>query len=74
MFLMLESLIFNGSLQNSQDRYSDVLWSFWYQLQLVTVIFYQIFKGLNILHISTFYKNMKYFNITVDALFNALLY
>ena len=31
MFLMLQSLIFNGSLQNSQDRYSDVFWSFWYQ-------------------------------------------
>ena len=39
------------------------------QLQL---FFYQIFKGLNILHISTFYKNMKYFNITVDALFSAI--
>ena len=59
MFLMLESLIFNGSLENSQDRYSDVFWSFWYQLQLFIIVFYQIFKGLNILHISTFYKNMK---------------
>ena len=72
MFLMLETLIFNGSLQNSQDRYSDVFWSFWYQLQLVTIVFYRIFKGLNIFHISTFYKNMKYFNITVDALFSAI--
>ena len=72
MFLMLESLIFNGSLQDSQDRYSDVFWSFWYQLQLFTTVFYQIFKRLNILHISTFYKNMKYFNITVDALFSAI--
>ena len=69
---MLESLIFNGFLQNSQDRYSDVFWSFWYQLQLFTIVFYRIFKGLNILHISTFYKNMKYFNITVDALFSAI--
>ena len=72
MFLMLESLIFNGSLQNSQDRYSDVFWSFWYQLQTVYNRFYRIFKELNILHISTFYKNMKYFNITVDALFSAI--
>ena len=72
MFLMLETLIFNGSLQNSQDRYSDVFWSFWYQLQLFITVFYWIFKGLNILHISTFYKNMKYFNITVDALFSAI--
>ena len=72
MFLMLKTLIFNGSLQDSQDRYSDVFWSFWYQLQLVTIVFYRIFKGLNILHISTFYKNMKYFNITVDALFSAI--
>ena len=72
MFLMLESLIFNESLQNSQDRYSDVFWSFWYQLQPVSTVFYQSFKGLNILHISTFYKNMKYFNITVDALFSAI--
>ena len=30
MFLMLETLIFNGSLQDSQDKYSDVFWSFWY--------------------------------------------
>ena len=37
-----------------------------------TTVFYWIFKGLNILHISTFYKNMKYFNITVDALFSAI--
>ena len=72
MFLMLETLIFNGSLQNSQDRYSDVFWSFWYQLQSVTAVFYRIFKGLNILHISTFYKTIKYFNITVDALFSAI--
>ena len=72
MFLMLETLIFNGSLKGSQDTYSDVFWSFWYQLQLVTTVFYWIFKGLNILHISTFYKNMKYFNITVDALFSAI--
>ena len=72
MFLMLESLIFNKSLQDSQDSYSDVFWSFWYQLQLFTNVFYGIFKGLNILHISTFYKNMKYFNITVDALFSAI--
>ena len=72
MFLMLESLIFIGSLQNSQDRYSDVFWSFWYQLQLFITVFYRIFKWLNILHISTFYKNMKYFNITVDALFSAI--
>ena len=72
MFLMLETLIFNGSLQDSQDRYSDVFWSFWYQLQPFITVFYRIFKGLNILHISTFYKNMKYFNITVDALFSAI--
>ena len=72
MFLMLETLIFNGSLQDSQDRYSDVFWSFWYQLQPFTIVFYRIFKGLKILHISTFYKNMKYFNITVDALFSAI--
>ena len=72
MFLMLESLIFNGSLQDSQNRYSDVFWSFWYQLQPFITVFYWIFKGLNILHISTFYKNMKYFNITVDALFSAI--
>ena len=72
MFLMLKSLIFNGSLQDSQDRYSDVSWSFWYQLQPFITVFYRIFKGLNILHISTFYKNMKYFNITVDALFSAI--
>ena len=72
MFLMLETLIFNGSLQNSQDKYSDVFWSFWYQLQPSTTDFYWIFKGLKILHISTFYKNMKYFNITVDALFSAI--
>ena len=43
-------------------------------LQPVTTVFYRIFKGLNILHISTFYKNMKYFNITVDALFSAILH
>ena len=72
MFLMLETIIFNGPLQDSQDRYSDVFWSFWYQLQLFTTVFYRIFKGLKILHISTFYKNMKYFNITVDALFSAI--
>ena len=42
------------------------------RLQLVTTILYRIFKGLNIFHISTFYKNMKYFNITVDALFSAI--
>ena len=72
MLLMLESLIFNGSLQNSQDRYSNVFWSFWYQLQSFIIVFYRIFKGLKILHISTFYKNMKYFNITVDALFSAI--
>ena len=72
MFLMLESLIVNGSLQDSQDRYSDVFWSFKYQLQPYTTVFYRIFKGLNILHVSTFYKNMKYFNITVDALFSAI--
>ena len=71
MFLMLETLIFNGSLQDSQDRYSDVFWSFWYQLQPFRTVFYRIFKGLKILHISTFYKNMKYFNITVDALFSS---
>ena len=35
-------------------------------------VFYRIFKELNILHISTFYKNIKYFNITVDALFSAI--
>ena len=72
MFLMLETLIFNRSFQDSQDRYSDVFWSFWYQLQLFTTVFYQIFKGLKILHILTFYKNMKYFNITVHALFSAI--
>ena len=72
MFLMLETLIFNVSLQDSQDKYSDVIWSFWYQLQPSTAVFYWIFKGLKILHISTFYKNMKYFNITVDALFSAI--
>ena len=72
MFLMLKTLIFNGSLQDSQDWYSDVFWSFWYQLQLFITVFYRIFKGLNILHISTFYKNMKYFNITVDALLSAI--
>ena len=72
MFLMLESLIFNGSLQDLQDRYSDVFWPFWYQLQPFITVFYQIFKGLNIFSISTFYKNMKYFNITVDALFSAI--
>ena len=72
MFLMLESLIFNGSLQDSQDRYSDVFWSFWYQLQLVTTVFTELLKGSTFLHISTFYKNMKYFNITVDALFSAI--
>ena len=72
MFLMLETLIFNGSLQDSQDKYSDVFWSFWYQLQQSITVFYWIFKGLKILHISTFYKNMKYFNITVDALFSAI--
>ena len=69
---MLESLIFNGSLQDSQDRYSNVFWSFWYKLQPIITVFYRIFKGLNILHISTFYKNMKYFNTTVDALFSAI--
>ena len=72
MFLMLETLIFNGSLQDSQDRYSDVFWSCWYQLQPFITVFYRIFKGLNILHISTFYKNMEYFIITVDALFSAI--
>ena len=56
MFLMLETLIFNGSLQDSQDRYSDVFWSFWYQLQPFITVFYRIFKGFNILHILTFYK------------------
>ena len=44
MFLMLESLIFYGSLQDSQDRYSDVFWSFCYQLQPVTTVFTDILK------------------------------
>ena len=56
MFLMLESLIFNGSLQDSQDRYSDVFWSFWYQLQPFITVFYRIFKGLNICIFQLFTK------------------
>ena len=45
MFLMLETLIFNGSLQDSQDRYSDVFWSFWYQLQRLQLFFTEFLKG-----------------------------
>ena len=45
MFLMLETLSFNGSLQDSQDRYSDVFWSFWYQLQPFTTVFIEFLKG-----------------------------
>ena len=45
MFLMLETLIFNGSLQNSQDRFSDVFLLFWYQLQLFTTVFIEYLKG-----------------------------
>ena len=54
----IDTLMFSGHFGTSYKR-----------LQL---FFYWIFKGLNILHISTFYKKMKYFNITVDALFSAI--
>ena len=56
----IDTLVFSGHFGTSYN------WLY--------MFFTKFDKGSNILHISTFYKNMKYFNIIVDALFSAILH
>ena len=45
MFLMLETLIFNGSLQDSQDKYSDVFLLFDTSYNRLQLFFMEFLKG-----------------------------